>query len=406
MNEEQLLAFFTKTIQEIFENVLKVEDILNDEHRMALLNSILEAMARLGIAVEDSLPIIIEQAFNSGMNEAAASINETVKNITATGATAATEAGVAATSAVVITAAEKKDILTTALKTPQTKVQKRIHNEALMSIVEDSMMDMKAALRTSAGSAMRVLPKAKEEIAKGMIQGQHNREITTKVQEQFLKEGMGCFVTSDGKKLPLDFYARTVTRTKIRTAHTEGALARYKMAGVNLVKIFNNGITCHKCAKYRDMVFCIDGEEDGFPTINVDDISYKKLNRLPPFHPNCYCTLKPFVKEFKTDEEMEEERERWRKFDPEKDNRTAEQKKAYEKEQKIRRETNDAKKMYYKMKRLFVEIDGDKDFPSLQQFFRAKRANSKKYQDLMKRYKDAQVMNREAKKASGTIKEV
>lgn len=40
------------------------------------------------------------------------------------------------------------------------------------------------------------------------------KQITQRVGEKFGKRGMAAFVTKDGKHLPVDFYAKTVTRTK------------------------------------------------------------------------------------------------------------------------------------------------------------------------------------------------
>lgn len=389
MNEEQLIRYFTEVMEEIFSKVMSVEDMLNEESVTSLIESISEALSRLGLTVDQVIPGLIEDSYNLGIKEASEALKETA--VTA-GVGVTAEASLAA-GAVALTVEEKMEVILAAVKKGPTKVQKRIHLEAIQEIANDSLSDLRAAINTSRQNAINSFKDIRGSMAKGVIKGEHNRVVTKKVQEDFIKHGLTAFkVTNKNgteRHLPLDFYARTVTRTKIRSAHTRGSLNRYTQAGVNLVKVFGNSVTCHVCAKYRDMVFCIDGKEEGFPAIDETDKNYQKLYRLPPFHPNCYCTLKPYVKDFKTEEEIQEEKERWKNFKPDEDTRTKKQIEAYEKEQKIRRETNEGKKIYNKMKRTFVELDGEKDFPSLSTFLRWRRTGNSKYKELMKRYREA-----------------
>lgn len=359
MNTEQLLAYFLEVIEEIFASVLSAEDLLNDKNKMALLQSIFEALDRLGVAVEEVIPVETARAYFGGVDEATALLTNAGVSVAEAGALTLTAGGQIATGV----------------------VQRRIHLEAVDAIAGDTMMDMKAAIRTAKNSAVTTIDEALAEvkgaIAKGIIKGEHSKVAAQKVAQAFAKHGLTAFVTSDGKKLPLDFYARTVTRTKTRTAHTTGAVNRYKETGVKFVKINEHHPTCHVCARYQGMVVALEENEYGFPT--TDGIP------LPPYHPNCQHTVSPYVIEFKTEAEIQEEKKKWEQFNPEKDVRTTAQRQAYEKEQAIRREANQEKKNYAKM----LAALGDKAPKTIGAYRRMKRKNDEKWKQLQSEYLSA-----------------
>ena len=108
---------------------------------------------------------------------------------------------------------------------------------------------------------------------------------------------MTAFVTKDGKHLPLDFYANTVVKTKIQTATNHAHLNRYADLEVGYVTVTGNVPTCHECARYRDIVFSTKPGDPDFPYIN--------LFTTFPKHPHCSCNFKPYIKKFKSDEQLQ-----------------------------------------------------------------------------------------------------
>src|SRR5699024_6182693 len=106
--------------------------------------------------------------------------------------------------------------------------------------------------------------------------------ISNAVAKTFAEKGMMSFTTIDGKELPLDFYAETVTRTNLKRANAKGMAQRYKENDVYLVEVTGNTPTCEDCAPYRDIVFSLDSESDEFPYIDENEF---------PLHPNCNCSL-------------------------------------------------------------------------------------------------------------------
>jgi hypothetical protein len=357
MNTDELLLYLSEVINDIFQGVLNAEDLLQDKNKTALLSAIFDALERLGKTIEDVIPKELYTQYFTGMDEAAASLIET--GVVVSGGMSLTKTGQVAEG-----------------------FRKRIHLEAIDEILGDSLLDLKAAIRTAqenAGVSIEIaLKSVKVDIAKGLITGDHNKVVQKRVAKSFAENGLTAFTTRDGKNLPLDFYARTVTKTKMKVAHTTGAVNRYVENGVGLVKVDEHQPTCHVCSRYEGMVIDITGENKGFRSVKDGAI-------LPPYHPNCEHTIRPFVTKFKTDEEIREEKAKWKSFNPDKDNRTAAQKNAYEKEQAIRREANKEKKQFAKMKAAM----GDKAPKTIGAYRRMKRKNDEKWHQLQSDYLSA-----------------
>ncbi|MFC0188480.1 phage minor capsid protein [Fictibacillus aquaticus] len=365
MNLDKLLLHFSEVMEDIFGQVNNVNDLLNDKKKMKLIESIFESLDRLGMTVTQVVPNQIKDSYYEGIQEASVALQELV----------ATSAEITAT----VTAAEMSAVISGVLAAEPSKVQKRIHLEALSEIADDTLLDLQAAIRTAKKNAKITIEKTLNDVrstmAKNLITGDPRKVAAQEVAQAFAKNGLTSFVTKDGKKLPLDFYARTVVNTKIRDAHVKGSNQRYTEAKVGLVQIHENSTTCPICSKYRNMVVSLTGEHEGFKS--------QKEVKLPPYHPNCHGTTRPYVEAFKTDEELQQERDKWKKWEPEKDTRTPAQRKAYEKEQEIRRKANQEKKAYANM----VMALGDKAPKTLGAYRRMKRQNTIKFQELQDEYR-------------------
>jgi hypothetical protein len=351
MNSDQLIAYITQVIEEIFQGVLSAKGLLEDKNKMALIETILKALDQLGVVVEEVIPKEILTTYYSAVDEASSLLED---------------AGVPTTGGLALTAAGQV----------ASGFQKKIHLEAVQSIVEDTLIDFMAAIRTAKESARanieQALSDVKADIAKGLIVGDHNKVVSKRVAQSFARNGLTSFITSDGKQLPLDFYARTVTKTKMREASTQGHVNRYIESGVTLVKVDEHLPTCHVCARYAGMVISLTGEHEGFKSIYDLDV------KLPPYHPNCEHTVRPYVIEFKTEKEIQSEKDKWSKWNPEKDTRSKAERKAYEKEQTIRRKANEEKKQFMRWQ-LVLGAEMPK---TLGGFRRMKRSNSIRFQEL------------------------
>lgn len=228
---------------------------------------------------------------------------------------------------------------------PNRLVRAPQHKEAITNIVTDTMTDLAAATRTAKVYANKNVDKAisdvKNELATGMISGMDTKSISKRVAQKFADQNMTAFVTVDGKHLPLDFYAKTVTRTKMRTANNHGTLNRYKDRKVKHVYVTGNIPTCGECARYRGIVFATE-RGDTFPYIN--------LYTTFPLHPNCECNFRPWIMKFKSKQEIDQAKDKAKTFNPDVDPRTQKERDKYKDEQKRRQLARRKQMSYNKMK--------------------------------------------------------
>lgn len=271
-----------------------------------------------------------------------------------------------------------------------SNTMRQVHIEALEAILDDTMMDLRAAYRTFEQNAVGSIDTAIKEVERedgllvaaastaaiaALIVGNRVTKSKKRAKRYFRKNGLNSFVTSDGKKLPLDFYTATVIETKLSQVSVSGHLQRYDEANVDLVQVMARPGTCEHCAAHDGMVYSRGGSHPKYP---------EYPEGLIPLHPHCKCTLIPIVEDFLTDSERKAIDERVAKgvdFDP----RSDAEKELYEREQRINRRNNAEKKLFMKMK---AELGPDAP-TSLSAFRRMKRANTSTYQDLYSRYLSA-----------------
>lgn len=351
--EERLIKYLQAVTLEILAIVAK-SDMADPAAKIRALRQIDAILDQFGRTVEDILPESVIRSYYDGVQEA----NERLMG-----------AGVGLTHTEVMTAEGK-------ISQP---FQKAIHLDAVQLVVNDTMLDMTAAIataRVSAGVAIdRALDRVNQDIATGFIRGDARRTTTIRVMDTFLKEGMTSFITKDGKKLPLNFYASTVVRTKTREASVQGSINRYRDTGQDLMQVVGNGDSCKICSAYKGMIFSLDGKTPGYPIAGQSD--------TPPFHPNCRCGGSPYVIEYKTAEEINEGLQRNSEFDPQADRRTPAQKAAYENEQRLRRAANAEMKQFMRWQER-LGADAPK---TLGAFKRMKRQNTIKFQELQSNYR-------------------
>lgn len=362
MNSEQLIKYLQKITLDMFSQVASA-DLLNDESKAAALKKIDDMLAQFGLTVQEVLPAELLTTYFQAVEAANVLL---------------VEAGVAVSAGAVFTKAGK-------IAEP---FQKLIHLNAVAELVENSMGDMSAAIRTAQMSGHmaieETLDQVRGDIAKGLIVGDARKTTQKRVMSTFLQQGLTAFVTVDNKSLPLDFYAQTVVRTKMRTATVSGSTNRYKESGVDLVVITGNGDSCAVCSQFNGMVISLEGKTEGYPVIGENGI------RLPPFHPNCRCGCRPFVLSYATPAEIDEGLKRNAKYAPGKDQRTAAQKQSYEREQKARVQANAEKKQFMRWQN---ELGADAP-KTLGAFRRMKRANTPKFQELQSNYRSAMARGR------------
>lgn len=255
-----------------------------------------------------------------------------------------------------------------------TSLDSAVHSGALEYILKDTMLDMRAAYRTARNRLIKniedTLNDVKQDIADGVMYGNTRQKTVKRVYDDFLEKGLTSFTTVDGKELPLDFYAETVTRTKTSTARIQAHSNTYQEAGVDLYEVVGASDPCPICGAYHNKVFSVNGSDDRFPHVDMQNIF--------PLHPNCRCSILPYVIEYEDEADINAKIEKSKQFDPSKDDRTAEQKRKYKEMQEARRKARQEMKQYAKIKGVL----GDDAPKTIGAYRRMKRSNSKRYQEI------------------------
>lgn len=346
-----------KAMKEEIISILLKADLSNDRKAKKTMKTIDKMFNRIGKDAEDVLPKEILESYYNGVDEATKDLSNEGMESLVDGKKKAIESGIVS------------DVFKT-----------QVHIEAIEAITDDTMLDFKAAIRTAKNNADKTikdtLNKVKKDMQKGIIKGKARKNISNAVAKSFAEKGMMSFTTVDGKELPLDFYAETVTRTNLKRANAKGMAQRYKENDVYLVEVTGNTPTCDECAPYRDIVFSLDSESDEFPYIDENEF---------PLHPNCNCSLIPYVREYKSQEEFDKDKAQANKFDPTKDNRSKAQKQAYDKQQRLHQMNNYEKKRYAEISAILKD-DAPK---TLGAFKRMKRKNSDNYKKVLQEFREA-----------------
>lgn len=336
---EKLIDYANDQVRTLVANY-DVETFENDKDLQRMYLALSNMYDELNVALSDVLPPAIYESYIGGVTKA-----EQLLEVAGLGAIALGSKGV------------------------QDLVKAPVHLEAISSIVSDTLDDLAAAVRTAEKYSIHELDKAfkevQQELANGMIAGFTTKQMTKRVGEKFGDIGMTSFVTKDGKHLPLDFYAKTVTRTKMQTAYNHGHLNRYAERDVKHVEVSGNIPTCAECAVYRGIVFA---------TERGDEFPYIDLHKTFPVHPNCRCNFRPYIMKFKSDEDIQNAKEKAKNFDPDNDTRSKAEARKYNANQKAKQQARKKRLTFNKMQARL-----GKDGP--QSFNEFKNASKRQYHD-------------------------
>jgi hypothetical protein len=91
------------------------------------------------------------------------------------------------------------------------------------------------------------------------------------------------YVIAGSRKFSPKYYAEMVTRVKFHEAQAHAAIQTAANYSTSLVQVSNHNTTTQICIPYENKVFSISGK----------DVSFPRLEDIPPFHPNCLHLLFP-----------------------------------------------------------------------------------------------------------------
>ncbi len=119
-------------------------------------------------------------------------------------------------------------------------------------------------------------------IADGLVEGQTRRQVSDDLQRQFREQlGEQRFITAGKRQFTPEEYSELVARTRTREAAAQGTVNGAVQYGMDLVQIDVHGDACPFCRTRMGRVYSVTGNHPDFP----------KLDRKPPFHPNCECNI-------------------------------------------------------------------------------------------------------------------
>lgn len=210
-------------------------------------------------------------------------------------------------------------------------------------------------------------------------EGQTVKEMQKILQNKLIDQGINGIRTKNDSYIRLDAYAELVARSTPREAQNKGMLNQLTNLGYDLVKMSSHATSCPICASLQGRVYSISGQDTRYPKLSV---AY--AGEHANIHPRCRHVLMPYIpaladnpdndKEF-SNRSFNVDDENKRKFD------------TYNQQQKEKAKLR-ADRIQWENYKLVLPNETPK---TLSGFRRMKNANSEKYQQLQKSYKNVRI---------------
>lgn len=157
--------------------------------------------------------------------------------------------------------------------------------EQAAALVQDHYLRFASTLRVVSNSTRTVLTQAlkrqiRDRVAVGTLVGESVEEIARDLRNNiFTPRGITGFVKSNGARMSLSDYSRTLTRTMIIDSGTEGSRARMASLDIQVFQISEHagGAEDEACASHQGNIYSLTGKN--YPKPKEED--------YPPYHPNC-----------------------------------------------------------------------------------------------------------------------
>lgn len=215
------------------------------------------------------------------------------------------------------------------------------------------------------------------------------KETTRLLEEKLLDEGFYTVPWRNGRgSMRLDSYAELVARTTTAEATNTGTLNQMREMGKVLVKMTEHNTSCKVCASRQGRVYRtveIDQLPEGDPRRQFPHIR-EGMPRWPTYktvHPNCAHRLLPYIWDQKTaDERKAGLADASKSFDH--DPRGEAERARYEKTQQVKADRLRDRKQW----EAYRAALGKDETPTFSGFRAMKRADSPRYQELRRKYRN------------------
>lgn len=166
--------------------------------------------------------------------------------------------------------------------------------KTINALVDDTVAYMTNATSAGLGDVQRLFKaiqtdllreeQINQAIARGLVEGTPQKiksEITKALETQLIGEQK--YVKAGSRNYKPSTYAEIVARTRTREAQSSGVISESLKYGVDTVQVSDHNTTTPECIPHEGQIYSISGATSTFP----------RLNRVPPFHPNCLHVLLP-----------------------------------------------------------------------------------------------------------------
>ncbi len=228
-----------------------------------------------------------------------------------------------------------------------------------------------------------------EATARKLAQGQTVRQMQKELEAQLEESKITSISYANGAEHNIKDYASMVARTTTAETQNTAQVVQGNAWGYDLVRMTSHYPTCKVCAMYQGRVYALTKEaangkykdKNGKPLMFAYLYDTALVDGYNTIHPNCRhrFAILP-ARTYTLDELAEFSRQSMQPFE---DTRSDEERKAYAKEQSIKRKRNESRRQYEDVKR-YLPDQAPKTFAGWQ---RMKSANSQRYQDLMEDYR-------------------
>lgn len=245
-----------------------------------------------------------------------------------------------------------------------------------------------------------------EATAEKLTTGQTVREMQKKLQKKLKQQNLTAIEYANGTKMPIEKYAETVARSTTAETQNKAKVIQGQDWGYELVRFTEHSPTCEVCSMYQGRVYALTKEAANgkYKGSKGQALHFPYLydTALPhgysTIHPNCRHRLSVLPARAYTASEMEEFSRK--SMQPFEDMRSDQERKAYAKEQEVKRKRNESRKQYEKIKAVLPN-EAPKTFAG---FVKMKAAKSERYQELLQDYKA--VIGIAKQQESGIIKNI
>ena len=244
-----------------------------------------------------------------------------------------------------------------------------------------------------------------EATAEKLTTGQTVREMQKNLEKKLEQQNLTAVEYANGTKMPIEKYAETVARSTTAETQNKAKVIQGQDWGYDLVRFTEHSHTCEVCSMYQGRVYALTkeaangkykgskGQELHFPYLYDTAL----ISGYSTIHPNCRHRLSVLPAGAYTAAEMEDFSRK--SMQPFEDMRSDQERKAYAKEQAVKRKRNESRKQYEKIK-VALPNEVPKTFAA---FVKMKAAKSERYKELLKDYRT--VMGIAKQQESGIIEE-